>query len=301
MTRVSRRSFVEMIAALAPALRTASGQAAPDLSVQPLGDGLALLSGAGGNIAVLRGADGLLLVDSGLAPLAAALEARLRAMAPLPVKVLINTHYHSDHTGANLNFGRAGARIIAHENTLRRLSTVQHSAALDRDTQPLAAEARPNAPFADSGALIYAGESVSYRHLPPAHTDGDTTVRFEKAGVYHTGDLFFNGIYPFIDYPAGGSIERMIAAAGIILDSVDGSTRIIPGHGPLAGRSDLRAFRDMLSGVAERITRLQQQGKTLEEAQAAEPTKPWDAKWGGGFMKPAQFVKLIWDGRAGRG
>ena len=119
--------------------------------------------------------------------------------------------------------------------------------------------------------------------------------------MYHTGDLFFNGIYPYIDYPAGGSIEGMIAAAGLILDSVDESTRIIPGHGPLARRDDLCAFRDMLSGVEERITRLGRQGKTLEQAQAAEPTKPWDAKWGGGFMKPAQFVKMIWDGWAGRG
>jgi cyclase len=301
MTRLTRRSFVEMIAALGPALRYASGQTAPELAVQPLGDELALLTGAGGNIAVLHGAGGLLLVDSGIAAAAAALEARLRPMAPLGVKVLINTHHHIDHTGANLNFGRTGARIIAHENALRRLSAVQHSAFMGRDTQPLAIEARPNAPFADSGSLVHAGEKVSYRHLPPAHTDGDTTVRFEQANVYHTGDLFFHGIYPFIDYSAGGSIEGMIAAAGRILDAVDGATRIIPGHGPLATRDDLRAYRDMLSGIEERLTRLARQGKTLEEAQAAEPTKPWDEKWGNGFLKPALFVKMIWTGRAGRG
>jgi glyoxylase-like metal-dependent hydrolase (beta-lactamase superfamily II) len=300
MTRLTRRDFVQIVTALVPALGTAAGQAAPEFSVQPLTDKLSMLGGAGGNIAILRGPAGLLLVDSGTAPIAAPLIARIHALAPLPVSVLINTHYHFDHVGANPDFGRSGARIIAHENTRRRLSEPQHRMSSATGAPPLDPAGLPNAPFTDSGSLSFAGQTVAYRHLPPAHTDGDATVRFENANVYHTGDLFFQGMYPYIDYAAGGSIEGMVSDTDLILKAVDSSTRIIPGHGPLATRDQLRDYRDMLSGINERVSRLVREGKTLEQTQAAEPTKPWDEKWGNGFLKPAQFVELLWNGKTKR-
>ncbi len=297
---ISRRGFLQTIAAIAPALTGARSAFAADLSLQSLGANLTLISGDGANIAVLRGEDGLLLVDSGVADSATALESRLHSIAAVPVKVLINTHYHFDHVGANEIFGRAGARIIAHENVLKRLSAVQHNSFFNMDSAALAAQGRPNAPYSSSGTLAFGGEKVTYRHVPPAHTDGDTTVRFEKANVLHAGDLFFQGIYPFIDYSAGGSIEGMLTAAGMMVQAADRSTKIIPGHGPLATRDDLRAYGNMLSDINQRVSKLVHEGKSLAETQAAEPTKQWDAKWGGGFLKPADFVALLWSGKTGK-
>jgi glyoxylase-like metal-dependent hydrolase (beta-lactamase superfamily II) len=296
MSRITRRELFGIAPALWAARRASAQQATPTLQVQPAGGTVNVLSGAGGNIAILEGPDGILLVDSGVPDAAEAVETRARGSNASKITVLINTHYHYDHTGGNERLGRAGARIIAHENVLKRLSTTQHIAFLKRDFPPVPPEARPRTTFGDTGSLAHAGEKVLYRHIPPAHTDGDSTVHFANANVFHTGDLFFNGMYPFIDYSAGGSIEGMIGAADLMLKAVDAKTAIIPGHGPLATRDDLRAFRDMLAAVHERMTKLIREGKTLEQTLAAEPTKAYDDKWGKGFLKGQDFVRLIYTG-----
>lgn len=303
MPLLTRRELFQFVSSLAPAFWLAEGAAAqeqPALKLEPLGDKLSLLSGDGGNIAVLRFPDGLLLVDSGLPQSAEAMESRAHTAGPGPIAILINTHYHFDHVGGNVRLGRAGARIIAHENVLKRLSATQHIAAFDRDVPALDPAGRPTTTFADSGALDQGGEKVAYRHLPPAHTDGDATVHFENANVYHAGDLFFNGTYPFIDYTAGGSIEGMAADADLMLQAVDGKTKIIPGHGPMAARDDLRAYRDMLAGVNGRVSKLVSAGQTLDQVVAAEPTKPYDEKWGQGFLKPAAFVRILYLGKTAK-
>jgi glyoxylase-like metal-dependent hydrolase (beta-lactamase superfamily II) len=300
MTRITRRELFGIAPALWVARRAAAQQATPTIQVQPAGGKVNLLSGAGGNIAILEAPEGILLVDSGLADNAEAMETRARGAASSKITVLINTHHHFDHVGGNERLGRSGARIIAHENVLKRVSTVQRIAFFNREVPALAPEGRPKSTFPDSGSLTHGGEKVVYRHLPPAHTDGDSTVYFANSDVFHAGDLFFNGMYPFIDYSAGGSIEGMVAAADLMLKAVDASTKIIPGHGPLATRDELRAFRDMLAGINERVTKLMGEGKTVEQAQAAEPTKAFEDKWGKGFLKGADFVRLLYHGKKGQ-
>jgi len=301
MAQVTRRELFQIASSIAPSLwlaRSAAAQTAPTLELHPLGDKLTLLTGAGGNIAILQGADGLLLIDSGLPQTAEAVDSRARSTGPAAIQVLINTHFHFDHVGGNERLGREGVRIIAHENVLKRLSTPQKNTFLNRESPALAPEGRPAVTFSSAGELGHGNEKVMYRYVPPAHTDGDATVHFQNANVFHAGDLLFNGMYPFIDYSAGGSIEGMVAAADRIIESVDTKTKIIPGHGPMATRDDVRAFRAMLAGVNEQVTKLRAAGKTLEQAQAAEPTKTWDERWGKGFLKGSEFVHMLYAGKA---
>jgi glyoxylase-like metal-dependent hydrolase (beta-lactamase superfamily II) len=302
MARITRRDLFQIASSIAPALWLARGAAAqtpPALELQPLGDKLTLLTGAGGNIAILQGADGLLLIDSGLPQTAEAMDRMARSVGPSTIQVLINTHFHFDHVGGNERLGHEGVRIMAQENVLKRVSTPQKNSFFSRESPALAPEGRPSVTFSSGGELGHGGEKVVYRYLPPAHTDGDATIHFQNANVYHAGDLLFNGMYPFIDYSAGGSIEGMVAAADRIIEAVDGKTKIIPGHGPMAVRDDVRAFRAMLAGVNERVTGLFNAGKTLEQAQAAEPTRAWDEKWGRGFLKGSDFVRLLYAGKTG--
>ena len=304
MTRLTRRELFQIASSVAPAFWLARGAAAqtpPALELQTIGPKLTLLSGAGGNIAILQGEDGLLLVDSGLPQTAEAVDQRARSVGPASITVLINTHFHFDHVGANERLGREGVRIIAHDNVLKRLSTPQRNAFFDREMPALAPEGRPKQTFADHGELAHAGEKLVYRYLPPAHTDGDTTVHFQNANVYHACDLFFNGMYPFIDYSAGGSIEGMVVDADRMIKAVDRKTKIIPGHGPMASLDDLRAYHAMLGDVNERVSKLVRDGKTLEEMQAAQPTKSYDEKWGKGFLKTADFVRMLYAGKTSHG
>jgi cyclase len=302
MAQVTRRELFQLASSITPALwfaRGAFAQTAPTLELHPLSEKLTLLTGAGGNIAILQGEDGLLLIDSGLPATAEAMDSKARSVGPSSIKVLFNTHFHFDHVGGNERLGREGVRIIAHENVLKRLSTPQKNAFLNRESPALALEGRPVVTFSSGGELKHGGEKLVYKYLPPAHTDGDSTVHFQNANVYHAGDLLFNGMYPFIDYSAGGAIEGMVAAADRIVEAVDEKTKIIPGHGPMAVRSDVRTWRDMLAGVNEKVTGLFNAGRTLEQAQAAEPTKPWDEKWGNGFLKGADFVRMLYAGKSG--
>ena len=297
--RISRRGLFALVSTAAPALwvaRRGMAQQQGGIEVTPLTDRLSLLSGAGGNIAILRGPDGILLVDTGVPQASQEIEKRARA-AGVPITVIL-TQYHYDHVGANDRLAKAGARIFAHENTYKRLNAEQQKAFFGGQAPPAGAAA-PKTVFTDAGSLTIAGETVLYKHMPPAHTDGDVVVLFESANVYHTGDLLFNGMYPYIDYAAGGSIEGMAADAERMYQDVDSRTKIIPGHGPIASREDLRTYKAMLEGVNERISKLVREGRTLEETKAAGPTKEFDEKWGRGFFEPKQFVELIYKGKTG--
>ena len=278
--------------------RNSYAQAQPAPQLQRIGERVTLLSGAGGNIAILQGKDGLLLVDSGLPQTAEVVDTKARSVAAVPITILINTRFHFDHVGGNERLGRAGVRIIAHDNVLKRLSTPQKNAFMKMEAPALAPEGRPKTTFSDAGQVTHNGEKIAYKYLPPAYTDGDTTVHFANANVYHAGDLFFNGMYPFIDYSAGGNIEGMVTGADRMIEAVDAKTKIIPGHGPMATLEDLRGYRDMLADVNEKVSKLVRSGQTLEQIQAAEPTKAYDDKWGKGFLKPADFVRMLYAGKS---
>ena len=263
---------------------------------QKVRDNLFVLLGPGGNIGLLTGADGALFVDCGLAPahdriLASAAEAG--AGAP---KLLVNTHFHFDHTDGNLAMHQAGAAIVAQENTRKRLSAPYTMAFLGH-TFPASPEGGlPVMTFADGTTLYMNGEEIDVIGVKPAHTDSDAFLHFTKSNVIHTGDLLFNGFYPLIDYSAKGHIEGMIAATDRILPLTNSDTVIIPGHGPVGTAADLKASRDMLTTVKERVERLVAAGRTNEEIAAAKPTADLDARWGGGFLKPEQFVPMVAEG-----
>jgi cyclase len=286
-----------MLFAAASALAALAVAQGPDfekvqIKTEKVAEGIWVLAGAGGNIAVSAGADGVFLVDDEWAPMTPKVKAAVAAISDRPLRFILNTHWHPDHTGGNKDLGEAGALIVAHDNVRLRMSTDQFIEAMGMKFAPSPARALPVVTFNDAVTLHLNGDDVEAFHVPPAHTDGDAIVHFRRAGVVHMGDLFFNGMYPFVDLSSGGSFEGYIAAADRALALGEG-TRIIPGHGPVGTRADLRAYRDMLVTVRDRVKPLVQAGKTPAEVVAARPLADLDAKWGQGFMKPEQFLEIV--------
>lgn len=261
------------------------------VSVAP---GVHMLVGSGGNIGVSVGADGVVLVDDQFAPLTERIKAAVAKLSGRPIRFVINTHWHGDHTGGNENLGREGALIVAHDNVRQRMSVEQFMARFNSRVPPAPKVALPVVTFAESVTFHLDGEALHAVHVKNAHTDGDALVHWQRANVLHLGDTFFNGMYPFIDLDSGGSIDGMIEAASIALGYADDRTKIIPGHGPLATKADLVTYRDMLVAVRDAIRPLVAGGKTQAEVLAAKPTAAWDAKWGNGFMRPADFVTAVY-------
>ena len=263
-----------------------------EIKAEKVADGLYMMQGAGGNLGVSTGPDGVLLIDDQFAPLSDKIRAAIARVSDTPVRFLFNTHYHGDHVGGNESFGKAGITIVAHDNVRARMSVDQPA----RNQAAYPKEALPILTFGETMTFHLNGDTIRVVHLPPAHTDGDAVVRFLKANVVHAGDCFFNGRYPIIDVAAGGSAEGMIAAADRILAMVDDRTRIIPGHGPLGDKAALRAFRDMLTAARDRVKPLVDAGKSNEEIVAAKPTADLDAKWGTGGATPDRFVIAVAEG-----
>jgi glyoxylase-like metal-dependent hydrolase (beta-lactamase superfamily II) len=259
-----------------------------------LADGVYVLFGGGGNIGVSVGNDGVVLIDDQYAPLTRKIRAAVALISDKPIRFVMNTHWHGDHTGGNENLAGSGALIVAHENVRKRMSVEQFLEAFGQKVPPSPVVALPVVTYAESVSLNLNGDELQAFHVPPAHTDGDTVVHFKKANVLHMGDTFFNGLYPFIDASTGGSLDGMIAAADRVLGMANDATQIIPGHGPMAKKADLKSFRDMLAGVRDKMKPLVAAGKTLAEVQAAKPTQAFDEKWGKGFLKPEQFVAVAY-------
>ena len=261
---------------------------------QQLAEGLYMLTGAGGNIGASIGEDGIVIIDDQFQELTPRIQEALAKLSPKPVRFVINTHWHFDHVGGNENFAKAGAVILAHGNVRRRMSTTQFIKMFNREMQPSPSAALPVVTFDQDVTLHLNGEELYVFHVDNAHTDGDSLILFRKANVLHTGDTLFNGFYPFIDSDSGGSIDGMIASADKVLGIVNEQTKIIPGHGPLAAPKDLKAFRDMLASLRDQVAALIREGKTLEQAVAANPTKDLDPVWGKGFLKPEQVVQMVY-------
>lgn len=252
-----------------------------------------MLTGAGGNMGLSVGEDSVFLIDDQYAPLAPKIKAAIAAITPKPVQFVLNTHYHFDHTGGNEALGSQGTLIVAHDNVRRRLSTEQLISFIGarQASSPQAALPVITVPAAVSFHIN--GDEVHAYHVPNAHTDGDLIVHFRNSDVVHMGDTFFNGFYPFIDAAAGGTAAGMVAAADSVLALASDSTRIIPGHGPLTDKATLKAHRDMIAIVAQRIAELRRAGKTDPEIVAAAPSADFDAVYGQGFIKPERFVLMM--------
>jgi glyoxylase-like metal-dependent hydrolase (beta-lactamase superfamily II) len=273
-----------------------SAAATAKITTQKLRGNVSVLMGSGGNIAVLPGPQGKLLVDAGVSTSKPHITEALAAISPDPIQHLINTHWHWDHTDGNPWMHEVGATIMAHEKTRQRLSSPQKIEIFNAVFPPLPADARPTLTFADNHQLEINGTTLLMSHYDPAHTDTDISVFFADADVLHTGDTWFSAGYPFMDYSTGGHINGMIRAAEKNLAVGTGSTIIIPGHGPVGNKEQLSQTLDMLTAIRDKVAALKKQGRTLEEATAAKPTAQFDDKWGKGFVSPEMFVKLVYQG-----
>jgi glyoxylase-like metal-dependent hydrolase (beta-lactamase superfamily II) len=262
-----------------------------------LRNNISVLEGSGGNIAVLTGPDGKVLIDAGIGVSRPQLTKALAEISADPITHLINTHWHFDHADGNAWLNSEGAKIVAQQNTARHLSELQRVEDWDYNFLPLPEAGLPSETFADAHALKLNGASIGLKYYGPAHTDSDISVTFAEANVVHVADTFWNGIYPFIDYSTGGSIDGMIAASDANLAATNGDTIIIPGHGkPVSNKAELQEFRDMLIAIRDNVAKLKSQGRSRDETVAAKPTAAYDAKWGQFVIDPGFFTRLVYEG-----
>src|ERR1700675_1317544 len=260
------------------AMRAQMGSA--PIQSQPLAENLTLLSGPGGNVVVLNGPDGKIVVDTFLMPAWPKLKETLDGLGNAPLKTVIDTHWHFDHTDNNANLHAAGATVLAHENTKTRMAEPHDSALLGSHIPASPADALPQQTFSSSLKLQANGEIVMLQYFQPAHTDTDIYIHFHQANVIHMGDTFFNGFYPVIDTSTGGKVNGMIVAADKILSLADNNTKIVPGRGPLGNKADLTKSRDMLITSRDRVQKLKSAGKSAQEAVAEKPFADLDPVWG---------------------
>ena len=257
-------------------------------------DGVYMLVGSGGNIGLSIGEDGAFVIDDQFAPLSEKIMAAIAAVTDADVKFLVNTHFHGDHVGGNEAFGAAGAVIIAHENVRARMSTDQFREIFNQPIPASPVGALPILTFSDEMTFHWNGDTIRAIHVAPAHTDGDTILYFQNANVIHMGDTFFNGFYPFIDVSSDGDIDGIIAAGYRALAIANEDTAIIPGHGPLSDAAGLAAWLEMLKVTRVNMQSLIDQGLSEDEAVAARPTAESDEQYGGGFMNPENYNRLLY-------
>lgn len=292
------RRFLVMLVSLL-ACRSAAAQNFDTVQVRTtvLGKGVYMLTGAGGNMGLSVGDDAVFLVDDQFAPLTPKIRAAIAAVTPKPVRFVLNTHWHFDHTGGNKDHGEAGALLVAHDNVRRRMSTEQFIEALNRREPAAPKGALPVVTFNDTVTFhINGGEVVAF-HVAPAHTDGDAIVVFRDANVVHMGDLFVSAGFPFVDRSSGGTIHGVIAAAERALRVMDANTKVIPGHGPLADRVRLQAWHEMLVAMRDRMRREIAAQRTIEQVLTSAITADYDKSWPAGRER---FLRILFQELSGR-
>lgn len=283
--------WMTLAAAAGASAQTSPPQPPPDVKIESteIAPGIYLLVGRGGNVGLTVGADGAAIIDDQFADMAPKIRAAVAMLTDQPVKFVINTHLHGDHTGGNDAFGKAGAVIIAQENVRKRLGTPQVNPATSQPVAPRAREALPVVTFAHSATLHFNDDDLEFTHLPNAHTETDIMIRFRKANVVHMGDMFTGG-FPFIDGNNGGTLDGLIKAHATVLSQIDGETKVIRGHGPMGNKAELQAYHDMLVVVRDRIARLVRAGKSQDEVVEARPTREFEATYGGANFNAAQWI-----------
>ncbi len=296
MTMVHRA----ILLTLTPALILAQNFDTITVKVTALRAGIYMLTGAGGNMGLIVGSDAAFLVDDQFAPLTPKILAAIQGVTRQPVRFVVNTHWHFDHTGGNENMGRAGALLVAHENVRKRMSTDQFIELLKRAEKASPPAALPVVTFTDSVTFHLNGDDMVAFHVPPAHTDGDVIVHFTKADVIHMGDAFITRGYPFADLSSGGSINGVIGAAERVLALCTPQTIIIPGHGAVADCALLRTWREMLVTIRERVRAQMQQNRTLDQMKAAGLSAEFDARWGNATIKPDMLIEIVYRSLGGK-
>jgi glyoxylase-like metal-dependent hydrolase (beta-lactamase superfamily II) len=255
-------------------------------------DSVYMLQGAGGNIGVSVGDDGVVVIDDQFAPLTPKIQAAIAAITKKPIKFVLNTHWHGDHVGGNENLAAAGAVIVAHDNVRKRMSVNQFMELMKREVPASPPKALPVVTFSGDVTLHLNGEDLHVVHVGPAHTDGDAFVVFPKAKVVHMGDCFMTISYPFVDLGSGGNFDGFISVADKVMGLADDTFKIIPGHGELSTKADLKTWRDMLATIRARVKKEADAGKSLEAIQKKKLTAQWDDKLGSAFIKPDQIVEF---------
>jgi glyoxylase-like metal-dependent hydrolase (beta-lactamase superfamily II) len=291
---LARRPLLADEGGIVPTMVNSAAKA--KIIVHPVRRNISVLEGSGGNIAVLTGKDGKVLVEAGFAVSRPAIANALESINADPIKHLINTHWHTDHTDGNAWLHAAGATITAHENTRKRLSVATRVEGWHWTFPAAPASALPTHVFQDEHELQLNDTRIAMKYYGPAHTDSDVWVHFTEADVIHVGDTWWNGVYPFIDYSTGGSIDGQIQAAEKNLSLVTDKTILIPGHGAMGSKKDMKEFRDMLVGIRENVAALKKQGRSLQETIAARPSAKYDAKWGQFLISPALFTETVYQG-----
>jgi cyclase len=294
------RSFLVLgsslaLAALASPPAAAQTQSLDTVQIrsEKLADGVYALFGRGGNIGLAIGPEAVFVVDDQFAPLTPKILAAIAKLTDRPVRFVLNTHWHFDHTGGNENMGKAGALLVAHDNVRRRMSTRQFIEFIKREEPASAPGALPVVTFNDAVTFHVNGDEVMAIHLPAAHTDGDAAVYFRRANVVHMGDVYVLS-YPLVDVSSGGSLSGFVRGVDRVLSLVNDSTKVIPGHGAVSDRASLRAYRDMLASIRDRVHEQVRAGKTLEQIIASKPTADFDANWEGSFVKAADFIRFAY-------
>ena len=267
-----------------------------EVKAVPVTEGIYMLMGEGGNIGVSIGEDGTFAIDDQYAQMSAKITAAIKELSGESPKFLFNTHWHGDHAGGNEHFGKHGSIIVAHENVRESLKVEKSIKLFNMHKPPSPKEALPVVTFQREMSLHLNGDDIHLVHVANAHTDGDAIVHFTQANVIHAGDTFFNGFYPFIDVDSGGGIAGMIAACNTVLALANDKTKIMPGHGPLASKADLVAFRDMLVVAEKNIQDFIDAGKNEAEVVAAKPLAELDKEWGDGFIPTDVWVKIVYSG-----
>jgi glyoxylase-like metal-dependent hydrolase (beta-lactamase superfamily II) len=286
--------MVAMAEVVSPVLLINDDAAKADISVQKLRGNISVLMGSGGNITVYTGPGGKLMVDAGIAVSRARLEPALDSTGTVPLKYLIDTHYHWDHTDGNVWVHQKGATIVAHENTLKRLTTGTRVIEWGFYFPATPAEGLPTVIVKDQKTMEFEGETLEIRNYGSGHTDTDLSVYFKNADVLAVGDIWWNGHYPFLDNGAGGNIDGLIRWVNACIKASGPNTIIVPGHGEISDRAGFTEFRDMLVAIRTNVARLKKQGKTLAETVAAKPTAAYDAKYGDFLISPAFFIQLVY-------
>ncbi|MEX0297914.1 MAG: MBL fold metallo-hydrolase [Kordiimonas sp.] len=255
--------------------------ASVEIKAEALRGNLHVLYGAGGNIGVSAGESGVFIIDDQFAPLTDRIKAAIAEISDQPIRFVVNTHYHFDHTGGNENFGKDNSIIVAHDNVRLRLSKGAFIKAFNNTMDPQPEVALPVVTFNDEMSLHLNGEEARFIHAENAHTDGDSIIHFRGTNLFHMGDIFFNQSYPFIDVGNGGSIDGVIRAVKSVLKLADEETIVIPGHGPVTDKAGLKDYLDMLEGTRAIIAEMKADGKTVEEIRAAKPLSTYAEKWEG--------------------
>ena len=269
-------------------------QAEVVIEATELATGVYTLKGRGGNLLLCSGEDGSFLVDDQYAPLSAKIQAKIEELGAAPVKFVLNTHYHGDHTGGNENFGAAGAIVIAHDKVRTRMTESHQDEIFDRLIEAAPVANLPIVTFSESVRFHVNGEEIHAFHVAPAHTDGDSFVHLRRANVLHMGDVFFNGQYPFIDVSGGGRVSGTISDCELALSLCDENTKIVPGHGAVGGKAELIAYRDMLKDLQAKIAAAIDAGKDLATLSAERPSAAYDERWGAAWVKGEQIVKMVY-------